>query len=185
MKNFNSKKNPKNQKFRKKAIIIFCSFSPDPSFLYRVIRHSLHRITNSQMCEFPPKASIAYLIDHFLPAPTPRNTPDNIVAPKLTLSPEKITSLPSEVENKLAHTILSLNTYCQTSNSKKVLKNISCFFLENSFNSIYRAVFINNSFLTIPFYIMEQAFPILNLIPNSKIPLAYHTRKRNKALTLL
>ena len=80
------------------------------------IRHSLHRITNSQMCEFPPQASIAYLIDRSPPSQNPPNTPDNIGAPKLTLNPEKITNLPTEVKNKLAHTILSLNTYCQTSN---------------------------------------------------------------------
>ena len=145
------------------------------------IRHSLHRITNSQMCEFPYQASIAYLIDRSPPSQNPSNTPDNICAPKLKLNPEKITNLPTEIKNKLAYTINSLNTYCQTSNYKKVLKNISRFSPENSFNFIYRAVFINNSFLTIPFYKMEQAFPTPNSIPSSKIPPAYHTRKRDKA----
>ena len=67
-------------------------------------------------------------------------------------------------------------------NKNKVLKNISRYSPENSFNFLYRAVFLNNAFFTIPYYNMEQAFPDKKVAQPSDIPPSYKTKIQDGAV---
>ena len=80
--------------------------------------------------------------------------------------------------------VSDLNAICNKTKQNKVLKNISRHSPENSFNFIYRAVFLNNAFFTIPYYKMEQTFPAKKRVQNtnSDCPPSYKTRIRDGAV---
>ena len=111
---------------------------------------------------FPPYSSIAAILDRSPPHPTspisssPPPTPPSSV---IKLNSAKTDSLPVNIKTKLLHLVNDLNAICNKTKQNKVLKNISRYSPENSFNFLYRAVFLNIAFFTIPLYKMEQAFP--------------------------
>ena len=148
------------------------------------IRHSLFRLSNDEMKHFPPHASIATILARPPPLPS-SDTPSPLPLP---LSPYTIQlnslqrdTLPVNITNKLRRTVDDLNAICNNTKQSKIIRNLSRYSPENSFNFLYRAVFLNNSFLTIPYYKMEQAFP--SNIPThvSNIPPSYNTRLRDGA----
>ena len=61
------------------------------------------------------------------------------------------------------------------------MKKVARYSPENSHNFIYRAVFINNSFFTIPLYKMERKFPSSDSPSCDDTPPAFNTRKRDRA----
>ena len=151
------------------------------------IRQSLFKLTDSEMRYFPPHYSIAAILDRPPPLPdsptssSPPSTPPSSV---IKLNPAKTDSLPVNIKTKLIHMARDLNAICNNTKQNKVLKNISRHSPENSFNFIYRAVFLNNAFFTIPYYKMEQTFPAKKGVQytNSDCPPSYKTRIRDGAV---
>ena len=103
--------------------------------------------------------------------------------PPLKLNVEKTNSLPEKTRVKLEHTISDLNIAFSNKKPTNLINKISRLDPENSHNFIYRAVHINNTFFTTPYYRMEQTFPSSNP-QNSKTeaPPAFETRKRDGAV---
>ena len=144
------------------------------------IRRSLFKLTKAELELFPSHASIASVLYR------PTNREDMLplnTDPPLKLNVEKTNSLPEKTRVKLEHTISDLNIAFSNKKPTNLINKISRLNPENSHNFIYRAVHINNTFFTIPYYRMEQSFPSPNLL-NSKsdAPPAYETRKRDGAV---
>ena len=136
---------------------------------------------------FPPHYSIASILDRPPPlpaSPTSSSSPSTPPSSVIKLNPAKTDSLPVNIKTKLIHMVSDLNAICNNTKQNKVLKNISRHSPENSFNFIYRAVFLNNAFFTIPYYKMEQTFPAKKGVQktNSDCPPSYKTRIRDGAV---
>ena len=128
---------------------------------------------------FPPHALIASILD------CPPNRGDTPLIPPLPLKLKPVTTnvLPVNVRIKLEHTVNDLNAAFSSKKPNNLIKKISRLDSENLHNFIYRAVHINNTFFTIPYYRMEQTFPLTKTgFAKTDSPPAYETRQRDGAV---
>ena len=144
------------------------------------IRNSLFKLTKAELDLFPSHASIASILDC---TSNGGDSPPLTPLPLLKLNTLMTETLPASVKIKLEHTVNNLNAALSTKNPNNLIKKFARIDPENSHNFIYKAVHINNTFFTIPYYRMEQTFPSSNTgIAKIDSPPAYETRQRDGAV---
>ena len=144
------------------------------------IRRSLFKLTKAELELFPPNASVASILDR---PPNRVDSPPSTSDPPLKLNSEKASTLPARVRAKLEHTINELNVAFSNKKRSNLANKISRLDPENSHNFIYRAVHLNNTFFTTPYYRMEQSFPVSSPQTSKTVaPPAFETRKRDGAV---
>ena len=155
-------------------------YAPIESSGHPDIRSSLFKLTKAELELFLPHALIASILDC---PPNQGDTPPPIPHPPLKLNPVTTNVLPVNVRIKLEHTVNDLNAAFSSKKLNNLIKKISQLDSENSHNFIYRAVHINNTFFTVPYYRMEQTFPSANSA-NTKTgsPPAFETRQCDDAM---
>ena len=144
------------------------------------IRNSLFKLTKAELELFPSHASISSILEC---TSNGGDSPTLSPLPLLKLNTLMTEALPAKVKIKLEHTVNRLNAAFSTKNPNKLIKKFAQIDPENSHNFIYKAVHINNTFFTIPYYRMEQTFPLTKTgFAKIDSPPAYETRQRDGAV---